>query len=48
MLKKNRGQATELQLFHGTRSNDPSLIYNGKVGFDMCFSASGMVCIVFV
>jgi hypothetical protein len=48
MEKKNRGQATELQLFHGTRSNDPSLIYNGEVGFDMRFSASGMVCIVFV
>jgi hypothetical protein len=42
MQKKNNGQAIELQLFHGTRSNDPYLIYNGEVGFDMRFSSTGM------
>ena len=29
-------------LFHGTRGNDPKLIYKGEVGFDMRHSAEGM------
>jgi hypothetical protein len=45
MQMKNRGQATELQLFHGTHPHDPSLICNGEDGFDMRFSIEGSVCI---
>jgi hypothetical protein len=33
---------SELLLFHGTRANTPSLVYNGEDGFDMRFSNSGM------
>ena len=40
--KKNGGQINELELFHGTRSNDPKNIYGGEEGFDMRFSAKGM------
>ena len=40
--KKNQGTAQELDLFHGTRSNPPNLIYTGEEGFDMRFSAQGM------
>ena len=40
--KKNQGIAQELDLFHGTRSNPPDLIYKGEEGFDMRFSAQGM------
>ena len=40
--KKNQGIAQELDLFHGTRSNPPGLIYTGEEGFDMRFSAQGM------
>lgn len=29
-------------LFHGTRANDPQLIYKGDEGFDMRFSSEGM------
>jgi hypothetical protein len=32
----------EMLLFHGTRANTPSLIYNGDDGFDMRFSNQGM------
>ena len=31
-----------LHLWHGTRQNDPKLIYDGEVGFDMTYSAAGM------
>ena len=39
---KNDGIINEKDLFHGTRGNDPKLIYEGENGFDMRFSASGM------
>ena len=39
---KNDGIINEKELFHGTRGNDPKLIYEGENGFDMRFSASGM------
>ena len=39
---KNGGQINELELFHGTCSNDPKNIYGGEEGFDMRFSAKGM------
>ncbi len=32
---KNAGVINELNLFHGTRANDPKLIYGGEDGFDM-------------
>ena len=35
LLRKNKGVVNEKLLFHGTRSNDPSLIYNGEEGFEM-------------
>jgi hypothetical protein len=35
--KKSKNSANEMTLFHGTRSNDPKLIYNGEKGFDMRF-----------
>ena len=38
---KNNGAVNE-ELFHGTRHNDPKLIYEGEDGFDMQFSAQGM------
>ena len=31
----------EGELFHGTRSTDPKLIYEGEDGFDMRYSAQG-------
>ena len=40
--QKNGGQANEMELFHGTRGNNPQLIYDSEEGFDMRFSASGM------
>ena len=40
--KKNQGVVGEKDLFHGTRSTDPNLIYNGEEGFDMRFSQAGM------
>ena len=39
---KNKGMTNEKMLFHGTRGNDPSLIYNGENGFDMRMSNNGM------
>ena len=39
---KNNGKVNELELFHGTRSNDPKLIYLNEDGFDMRYSAQGM------
>ena len=39
---KNSGQVNEKELFHGTRTNDPKLIYEGEVGFDMRYSDKGM------
>lgn len=42
MHKKNDGKINELELFHGTRTNDPKLIYDNEIGFDMRYSNSGM------
>jgi O-acetyl-ADP-ribose deacetylase (regulator of RNase III) len=42
LIKKNGGIAKEEMLFHGTKSNDPKLIYDGETGFDMRLAASGM------
>ena len=39
---KNSGQVNEIELFHGTRNNDPKLIYDSEDGFDMRYSAQGM------
>ena len=39
---KNNGSVNEMELFHGTRKNDPKLIYEGEDGFDMRFSSTGM------
>ena len=39
---KHNGSVNEKDLFHGTRSNDPKIIYEGEDGFDMRFSAQGM------
>ena len=39
---KNNGNVNEKELFHGTRSNDPKLIYEGENGFDMRYSNQGM------
>ena len=39
---KNNGNINEMELFHGTRDNDPKLIYEGEDGFDMRFSSPGM------
>ena len=40
--EKNKGAVNEMELFHGTRNNDPKNIYSSKEGFDMRYSASGM------
>lgn len=37
-------KVNETYLFHGTRSNHPSVIYSDKIGFDMRHSEQGMVC----
>ena len=42
LLKKNKGEVNEKQLFHGTRKNDPELIYNGEEGFEMRLAGDGM------
>ena len=44
MMHKKSGTAgvNELELFHGTRTNDPRQIYEGEEGFDMRFSAQGV------
>ena len=39
---KNSGNVNERELFHGTRNNDPRVIYEGEDGFDMRYSAQGM------
>jgi hypothetical protein len=39
---KNNGVVNELELFHGTRSNNPKIIYENEDGFDMRYSAQGM------
>ena len=41
LCQKNQG-ISEKELFHGTRGNDPKLIYDSEVAFDMRFSAKGM------
>lgn len=33
---------TEKMLWHGTRTTDPKLIYNGKYGFNTNYSEDGM------
>lgn len=40
--RKNNGHANEMQLFRGTRKNDPKLIYEGEDGFDMRYGKEGM------
>jgi len=43
VVEKNNGeQNITLELFHGTSSTDPQMIYQGEDGFDMRFSRSGM------
>ena len=42
MMDVNEGILKEEMLFHGTRNNNPELIYGGDSGFDMRHSASGM------
>ena len=38
-----KGNSTQLELFHGTKKTDPEIIYGGKEeGFDMRFSNQGM------
>ena len=39
---KNDGIVNEKELFHGTRTNEPRLIYESEDGFDMRYSAEGM------
>jgi len=41
-MEKKNGIANEMQLFHGTKKIEPSLIYNGEEGFDVRFANSGM------
>ncbi len=40
--EKNNGAINEMELFHGTRQNNPKLIYEGEQSFDMRFSKEGM------
>ena len=40
--KENGGNADEMQLFHGTRSTNPSTIYSSSKGFGHQYSSSGM------
>ena len=40
--EKNKGAVNEMELFHGTRNNDPKSIYSSEEGFDMRYSASSM------
>ena len=42
MLNVNDGIIKEELLFHGTRNNDPKLIYEDENGFDMRHSRNGM------
>jgi O-acetyl-ADP-ribose deacetylase (regulator of RNase III) len=39
---KNGGRVNEMELFHGTRQNDPRVIYEGEDGFDMRYGRNGM------
>ena len=41
-MDKFKGQVNEKDLFHGTGKNDPKLIYDSEIGFDMRFCDSGM------
>ena len=41
--QKNNGDKNAMELFHGTRGNDPKLVYEGEVGFDFRFG-SGSKC----
>ena len=41
LAKKRRGNPNERQMFHGTRQNDPALIYNSRIGFDFRFCNAG-------
>ena len=40
--RKNSGLVNEMELFHGTRGNNPKVIYDGEEGFDMRYSSQGM------
>ncbi len=40
--RKNGGRVNEKELFHGTRGNDPKMIYEGEDGFDMRYGLQGM------
>ena len=42
MIQYNNGRLGEVTLFHGTRFNDPKLIYEGDSSFDMRYSQNGM------
>ena len=42
MHTKNNGRVNEMQLFHGTRTNDPRNIYEGEDGFDMRYGRQGV------
>lgn len=42
MHTKNSGRVNEMELFHGTRSNDPKIIYEGEDGFDMRYGRQGV------
>ena len=42
MHTKNGGRVNEMQLFHGTGTNDPKNIYEGEDGFDMRYSRQGL------
>ena len=40
--RKTSGRVNEMELFHGTRNNDPKVIYDGEEGFDMRYGRQGM------
>ena len=42
MIQYNNGRLGEVTLFHGTRTDDPKLIYEGDSSFDMRYSQNGM------
>ena len=42
MHAKNNGRVNEMELFHGTRGNDPKFLYEGEDGFDMRYGRQGM------
>ncbi|XP_048590124.1 mucin-5AC [Nematostella vectensis] len=43
ILEKNGvSRVNEMELFHGTRKNDPKVIWSNEDGFDMRYSADGM------